>query len=111
MLWVYLPSSMDLKLCSDVSTSQIADLLRIFFKLYENAGMEVRGWKCKDENAGMKMLGMKKPGDESEKIKCPRMKCHAAKSVWVIVGKKSSNNRIVHSAAMVDWNFQSSCSI
>ena len=82
----------------------------------ESVRMKVWGWKCKDENAGlkmlgMKMLGMKKPGDESEKIKCPRMKCHTAKSVWVIVGKKSSNNRILHSAAMVDWNFQSSCSI
>ena len=134
MLRIYLPSSTDLKLCSDVPTINFVDtwtFVTIFTSRYlgpniwvladcglvsnifKNVliGMKMPGWKCEDENAGMKMLGMKKPGDESEKIKCPRMKCHAAKSVWVIVGKKSSNNRIVHSAAMVDWNFQSSCSI
>ena len=45
----------------------------------ENAGMKVRGWKCGDENVGMKMLGMKnlgmkKPGDEKPGMKVKRRK-------------------------------------
>ena len=38
----------------------------------ESARMKVRGWKCEDENAGMKMPGMKKPGDEKQGMKVKR---------------------------------------
>ena len=92
MLRIYLPSSTDLKLCSDVPIVNFVNtwtFITVFTSRYlkyelagmkmrgwkckdESARMKVRGWKCEDENAGMKMPGMKKPGDEKQGMKVKR---------------------------------------
>ena len=77
MLWIYLPSLMDLKLCSNVP---IVDTWIFVTYRYENAGMKVWGWKCEDESARMKVQGWKCK-DESAGMKKPRMKMPRMK-VW-----------------------------
>ena len=96
MLRIYLPSSTDLKLCSDVPTVDFVNkwtFVTIFTSRYlgsniwvltivgwkwedESAKMKVRGWKCEDESVRMKVRGwkcedenarMKNAGDESIK--------------------------------------------
>ena len=70
MLRIYLPSSMDLKLCSNVLIVNFVDtwtFVTIFTSSYLGSNIwvlaiKMRGWKCRDESEGMKKLGMKMPG-------------------------------------------------
>ena len=94
MLRIYLPSSTDLKLCSDVPTVDSINkwtFVTIFTSRYlgsniwvltivgwkcedESAKMKVRGWKCEDESVRMKVWGWKCE-DESATMKIGGWKC------------------------------------
>ena len=102
MLRIYLPSSTDLKLCSDVPTVDFVNkwtFVTIFTSRYlgsniwvltivgwkcedESAKMKVRGWKCKEESARMKVRGWK-CGNESARMKMLG---------WKMLGMKASKD-------------------
>ena len=90
MLRIYLPSSTDLKLCSDVPTVDFVNkwtFVTIFTSRYLGSNiwvLTIVGWKCEDESAKMKVRGWKCE-DESVRMKVRGWKCWG----WKIRGWKS----------------------
>ena len=89
MLRIYLPSSTDLKLCSDVPTVDFINKWTFVTYLHpgtwvltsgslqlwdESARMKVQRWKCEDESVRMKVWGWKCE-DESARMKMGGWKC------------------------------------
>ena len=76
MLRIYLHSSTNLKLCSDVP---IVDFVDTWTSRYLGSNIwvlpiKMRGWKCGDESVGMKVWGWK-CGDENVGMKMWEWKC------------------------------------
>ena len=92
MLRIYLPSSTDLKLCSDVPTVDFVNtwtFVTIFTSRYLGSNiwvLTIVGWKCEDESAKMKVRGWKWK-EESARMKVGGWKCEDDKMLGMKVSK------------------------